>query len=134
MIEATNNALIYKISSLRIVAIRSEPRKLISGCLSHRTATRIAWEDPKTIRFIQSNFSCPEQSPEILIQTWVSGEGAWNVSIIEKNLFLRAHKDLLITVAWIVIDPRSGEIQGRHYFRNIFFSEYRNLVQEKPSS
>lgn len=94
----------------------------------------MAWEDPKTIRFIQTNFSYPEQSPEILTQTWVSEEETWNVSIIEKNLFLKAQKDALITVAWVAIDSRSGEIRRRCYFRNIFFTEFLNLIQDQSLS
>jgi len=103
-------------------------------CLSSRAATRLAWEDPKTVRFIQANFAYPEQRPEILSRAWGSKEGTWNVSIIEKNPFLKAQKDALITVAWIVIDSRSGEIQKRHYFKNIFYNEYLNLIGKRSSS
>ncbi len=115
------------------MAKRIDPHKR-NEYLSRREATRLAWEDPKTIRFIRTNFSNPERSPEILIQTWVSEEETWNVSIIEKNFFLKAQKDALITVAWIVIDSRSGEIRRRSYFQNIFFSEYLTLVQGQSLS
>lgn len=100
--------------------------------LSRQEATRTAWEDPKTIRFIVSSFSSPERSPEILTQAWLSEEGTWNVSIIEKNVSLKAQKDALITVAWIVIDSRSGEIRKRSYFQNIFFGEYLALIKGQP--
>ena len=99
--------------------------------LSRLEVTRLAWEDPKTIRFIQANFSYPEKSPEILTQTWVSQEETWNVSIIEKNCLLKVQKDTLISVAWIVLDSRSGEIRKRTYFQNIFFCEYLNLVEDQ---
>ena len=113
---------------------RIDPNKMNELHLSRREATRLAWEDPKTIRFIRTHFSYPEQSPEILTQTWISKERTWNVSIIEKNFFLKAHKEALITVAWIVIDSRSGEIRRRSYFQNIFFSEYLTLVQDQSLS
>ncbi len=103
-------------------------------CLSRREATRLAWEDPKTIRFIRTHFSYPEQSPEILIQAWASEEKTWNVSIIEKSIFLRANEDALITLAWVVIDSRSGKIRKRTYLQNIFFTEYLTLVRDQSLS
>jgi hypothetical protein len=76
----------------------------------------------------------PYLSRRAATQTWTSGEETWNVSIIEKNLLLKARDDTLITVAWIVIDSRSGEIRRRSYFQNIFFCEYLNLVQDQSRS
>ena len=101
--------------------------------ISHQLALRLAWEDPKTIFFIQTSFSHPEQRPEILSRTWITEEGQWNVSIIEKSLTLRSSKDSLINVAWVEIDSKSGHIQSRRYFRNIFLSEYQTIIQERSS-
>ncbi len=107
--------------------------KMSDLSISHRLAMRLAWEDPKTIRFIQTSFSHPEQKPEIFTHTWISQEGKWNVSIIEKSLFLKPRKDSLINVAWVEIESESGHIQRRRYFRNIFLSEYKTIIQERPS-
>jgi len=99
-------------------------------------AFQIALEDPETISFIKTNFSHPEERPEIISRKWLSKNNygyKWNVEIIEKNPFFQERKAKMLNVALIEIDSRSGKIIKRRFFRSIFFSEYKKLVTQSLS-
>ena len=94
-------------------------------------AFQIALEDPETIFFIKTNFSHPEKYPEIISRKWLSKNNfryKWNVEIVEKNSFFSIKEGEMVNVALIEVDSNNGRIIKRHFFRNIFFNEYKKAV------
>jgi len=91
-------------------------------------ALQIAMEDSETSYFIKTNFTYPEQRPEIFTHKWISKGSLgykWNVEIVEKLKVSMENAKEMLNIAWIEIDSESGRIIRRHYLRNIFASEYK---------
>lgn len=96
--------------------------------LTASMALRIALEDSQTIYFIKTNFSNPEQRPEIISWKWKSRNRAgysWNVAIVEKPQDSFNKKVELVNIALIEVDSLTGKILKRQFFRNIFAAEFK---------
>ena len=102
--------------------------------ITSEKALRIALEDTETSYFIRTNFSYPEQNPEIVSQRWISRNGKdykWNVVIIEKLKNFLMGKEKMLNIALVEIDSTSGKIIKRHYLKNILVSEYEAYLKDK---
>lgn len=97
-------------------------------------ALRIALEDSETRYFIQTNFSRPEQKPEIFLNKWISKDEKgliWHVEIIEKPNSWLTEKGKMLNIALIIVDSKSGRIIERNYLRSILLSEYKQFLRNK---
>lgn len=91
------------------------------------SALRIAFEDSETSDFIKTNFSDPENRPEIETHKQISRRDSgyrWKVEIIEKAPPACPGARKIINIAVVEIDASSGDIVGRKYFKNILLNEY----------
>jgi len=94
-------------------------------------ALRIALEDSETSYFIKTNFSYPEQSPEIVSRKWLSSYDSgykWNVEIIERISDSSLGMGEMMNVAIVEVDSSSGNIVRRHFFKSIFICEYQKII------
>ncbi len=94
-------------------------------------ALRIALEDSETSYFIKTNFSYPEQSPEIVSRKWISSYDSgykWNVEIIERISNSALGIEEMVNVAVVELDSSSGRILRRQFFKNIFTYEYQKII------
>lgn len=95
---------------------------------------RIALEDSETCFFIKTNFSIPEQKPEIFFNKWISEDEQgykWHVEIIEKPNSSLTGKEKMLNIALIEVDSKSGRIIKRQYLRSILLSEYKQFLRNK---
>lgn len=111
---------------------KTKQRKIeeITFPINGSKALRIALEDTETYYFIKTNFSYPEQKPEIMSHKWISRNNSgyrWNVEIIEKIRLFFSGESEMINVAFVEIDSFSGKIMKREFFLNIFLSEYKDI-------
>lgn len=96
--------------------------------ISASEALRIALEDSQTTHFIKTNFSRPEERPEIVSHKWLIREEAraiWNVVLVERpqDSFHRNLK--LLNMAIIEVDFLTGKIISRQFLQNILETEFR---------
>jgi len=109
-----------------------EKKKLITS-ISSSKALQIALEDSETSHFIKTNFTYPEQYPEILSHKWISRDWQgykWTVEIIEKQRFAMGKYKEMLNIARIEVDAK-GRITRRQYLRNILVSEYKKFFKGK---
>jgi len=95
---------------------------------------RIALEDSETCFFIKTNFSSPEQKPEIFFNKWISEDEQgykWHIEIIEKSNYSLTGKEKMLNIALIEVDSKSGKIIKRQYLRSILPSEYKQFLRNK---
>ncbi|GEM_PF-1369118 len=94
-------------------------------------ALRIALEDSETSYFIKTNFSYPEQSPEIVSRKWLSSYDSgykWNVEIIERISNSPQGVSEMMNLAVVEVDSSSGRVIRRQFFKNIFAYEYQKII------
>ncbi|MFB0566869.1 MAG: hypothetical protein ACETWK_14480 [Candidatus Aminicenantaceae bacterium] len=111
-------------------------KKLTVPITSSR-ALQIALEDTKTSYFIMSNFSQPEQNPEVSSNRWISKSNrgySWKIEIIEKTKNSHKDKGDMANIALIEVDSKSGRVIKRYYLRNILMSEYQKFLKKNEES
>ncbi len=95
-------------------------------------AFRVALEDRETAEFMRKNFSRPEDKPEFLFRKKISKTGhggQWTVELIEKIPAFNSSGGLM-NVARIAVDPVSGTVVRRQFFRSILADEYRKFARQ----
>jgi len=108
-------------------------KKKFSAPLAPSKALRIAMEDTETSRFIKTNFSYPEENPDIISHKWISKDWQgykWNIEIIEKNKFIPGKAREILNIARLEIDSE-GRIIKRQFLRNILENEYKEYLGKK---
>lgn len=108
-------------------------KKKLTAPLAPSKALRIAMEDTETSRFIKTNFSYPEENPDIISHKWISKDWQgykWNIEIIEKNKFIPGKAKEMLNIARLEIDAE-GRITKRQFLRNILENEYKKYLGKK---
>ncbi len=93
-------------------------------------ALKMALEDAEMSHFIKTNFSSPEQRPQIISRKKLSRQKGyrWIVEFIEKIPVSLNGKNGLMNIARIEIDPLKGKIIRRLFFSYILEEEYQKSV------
>ncbi len=105
----------------------ADERQNLLCAIDAASALRIAFEDSETSDFIRTNFSDPENRPEIVTHKRISRRDSgyrWKVEIIEKAPPACPGARKIINIAVVEIDASTGNIIGRKYFKNILLNEY----------
>lgn len=100
--------------------------------LSSTAALRMALEDAKTARFIQTSFSDPQQRPHILSRTSISQKNQhwrWIVEVKEEISLSANGRSGLRNIARIEIDPFKQKIVRRLFLKYILEDEYRAILK-----
>ncbi len=106
---------------------RGDRRQNLLCTIDAVSALRIAFEDSETSDFIKTNFSDPENRPEIVTHKRISRCDSgyrWEVEIIEKVPPACSGARGMINIAAVEIDASTGNIIGRKFFKNILLNEY----------
>ena len=105
---------------------------VVKNMISAKRAFQIALEDPKTISFIQTVFSRPEEHASITSRKWLSKDNSgfrWNIELMEENLPYFRRLDL-VNVVLVEVDPKSEKITKRCYLAHILHSEYKKYIAQ----
>jgi hypothetical protein len=97
-------------------------------------AYRAALEDAETSYFIKTIFSYPEQRPRIISRKKLSREDRgyrWIVEFIEKIPVSLNGKNGMMNVARIEVDPFSGKVTDRRFFKSVFEEEYNKAIFQR---
>ncbi len=96
-------------------------------------ALRTALEDAETSHFIKTNFSNPEQRPQIISRRKLSRqeqEYRWIVEFIEIIPVSLNGKNGMMNIARVEVDPFNGRVIDRRFFKNVFEEEYKKAVYQ----
>jgi len=94
-------------------------------------ALKLALADAETSHFIKTNFSYPEQRPQIISRKKLSRKNQghmWIVEIKEEIPLSLNGKNGLMNIARIEIDPLKGKIIRRLFFSYVLEEEYQKSV------
>jgi hypothetical protein len=97
-------------------------------------ALRAALEDAETSHFIKTNFSYPEQRPQIISRKKLSRKNQghmWIVEFIEKIPVSLNGKNGMMNIARIEVNPFNGKVIDRRFFKNVFEEEYKKAVFQR---
>lgn len=95
-------------------------------------ALRLALGDAETSHFIKTNFSNPEQRPQIISRNKLSRQKKgyrWIVEFIEKIPLSLNGKNGMMNIARIEVNAFNGKVIDRRFFANVFEEEYEKAVR-----
>jgi hypothetical protein len=97
-------------------------------------ALKLALGDAETSHFIKTNFSYPEQRPQIISRKKLYRQEKgyrWIVEFIEKIPIFLNGEDGMMNIVRIEVDPFNGKVIDRRFFKNVFEEEYKEAVCQK---
>jgi hypothetical protein len=96
-------------------------------------ALKIAFEDRETMHFILTSFAPADERPHISSSRWRSGDdqnSAWNIVIIERPPAVFAKTRDLFNAALLQVDPATGMVLGRRFFKSVYGGELQRAVKQ----
>lgn len=109
----------------------------MSTPLSAAQAVRAAFEDRETIFFILTSFSPADECPRIFSDRWLSEapqRALWNVVIAERPPAVLSIARDLINAVFLEVDPSTGAVLGRRFFKSVFCFELQKAVKRDLGS
>jgi hypothetical protein len=100
--------------------------------LSAAQALRAAFEDRETVFFILTSFSPADECPRVYSDRWLSEapqRALWNVVIAEQPPAVLSIARDLINAVFLEVDPSTGAVLGRRFFKSVFCDELQNAVK-----
>jgi hypothetical protein len=97
-------------------------------------ALKLALKDAETSHFIKTNFSYPEQRPQIISRKKLYRQGKgyrWTVEFIEKIPVFLNGEDGMMNIVRIEVDPFNGKVIDRRFFKNVYEEEYKEAVCQR---